>query len=399
MTEEYIRVRLPDGSIGKLPASMTADEIDEAISAYGKPKKAESLKDKVMRYGVKGPAAGFGELGHKIINSPSKAASLLGAEEAAEKLAFKPGYNYRQALGLPEEQNVADMLIGLAPEIAASIGVPGASLGRAGRAISGIPNVGKYLHRGLSEGLSQAGVAGALSEKGDEAEAAAIGGATQVPFALGAQFLQSPYPHMQKIGAAILGTAGGAAGGYAAHQLGAPDLVSTAIGTGLGVLGNKAAGTKAMMMQEQAGGKNHKLAEDRLKMANRLNLDFLTPEEAYNSPFLARKQGRLGRTEEGSELMYDKFQKRVESEQNAINRLLKQIHDPEKMGPKAEKLYEQAHSMNVPPSMMAKLADNKIIHKAIQHVENTPAYQQSLKNVPIDSIEYIWIMLSKRSMT
>jgi hypothetical protein len=388
MKDEYIRVRLPDGSIGKLPASMTADEIEQAVSSYGKPKKAESLKDKVLRYGVKGPAAGFGEFGHKLLNLPSKAAGLVGAENAAENLAFKPGYNYRQALGLPEEQNIADMLIGLAPEIAAGMAVPGANLGKAGKAISGIPNVGKYLHRGLSEGLSQAGVAGALAEKGNEGESAAIAGATQIPFSLGAQLLQSPLPHVQKIGAAILGTAGGAAGGYAANQLGAPDWMSGVIGTGLGVLGNKAAGTKAMMMQEQAGGKNSQLAKDRLAAAERIGLDFLTPSEAYNSPFLGRKQGRLGRTEEGSELFYDKYQKRVESEGKAIQDLLDKIHNAETMGPEAEKLYDIALKNSVPQQFIQSLSDNKIIKHAIKDVLSKPAYQEILKDVPIESFEY-----------
>lgn len=347
-----------------------------------------SLKDDILRYGAKDPLSGLGKFGHKLLNIPSNAASLAGQKDLSNKLAFKPGYDYRKAVGLPEEENIADMLIGLAPEFLASMGIPGVNLGKAGQIISKIPKGGQYAKRALSEGLSQAGLAGALNQPENAAQSAGIAGTTQIPFSLGAQFLESPLPAMQRIGAAILGTGGGLLGGYAAHEMGAPNWLSAGIGTGLGFLGNRVAGTKGMMMEELARGKNNPLAKERLEAAERIGLDFLTPSEAYNSPFLGRKQGQLGRTEEGSELLYDLFQNRAESEAASIDRTLNMIHNPETMGPEATRLYDEAYKASVDPKFIQKYNDNNIVKAAIKDVLKEPAYQESLKNVAVDSLEF-----------
>lgn len=399
---EYINVRLPDGRIGKMPATMTPEQMKQAITIYQpmptkkakEPKKPQSLPEMMKRYYVQEPLASLGEFGNKLINIPSKAAHLVGAEKVGEALAYKPHYNYRKAVGLPQEQDLAGMAIGLAPDILSAFAVPEANLGKLGGAIKEIPKAGKYIEKILAQALPQAGVAGALSNPEDMATNAAIAGATQGAFTGLGQLALSPKPQLQKLFSNLLGIGGGTLTAYGLNEMGMPQGVSGLGGLAVGALGRKAAGTRAMMMQDLASGANLPKAEERLKMAQRLNLDFLTPEEAFNSPFLARKQGRLGRTDEGSELMYDKFQKRIDSEQEAINRLMKQIHDPDVMGPQAKRLYKEAEKHSITKELLENLNENEIIKQAKKDVLSKPAYKQKLKNVPEESFVY-WNQMKK----
>lgn len=395
---QYIRVKLPDGTYGRMPANMTEEQRKQALAAYqsrqepviaAASKKPQSLPEMMKRYYVQEPAASLGQFGSNLLNIPSKAAYLTGQQQAGDRLSYKPNFDYRKAVGIEEPENLGSMAIGLAPEILAAIAMPGMRLGKLGEAVGRIPKGGKILQKMLSESIPQAGLAAVMSDPSKMAESAAIAGGTQGAFTGLGQLALSPKPKVQKLFSNLLGMGAGGLTAYGLSEAGANPAITGLGGIAAGALARKPVGTKAMMMDDLASGKNLPKAEERLKMAQRLNLDFLTPEEAFNSPFLARKQGRLGRTDEGSELMYDKFQKRVDSEQKAINRVLKQIHDPDIMGPKATALYKEAYKAPVPYDVMASLAENKIIHEAIKKVESTPAYKESLKNVSIDSVEYL----------
>ena len=353
----------------------------------------ESFGSKIMR-GPKNAASAMAKFGHKLLNFPSNHLESMGSHGAAEMLKFRPGYDYDQALGLPKEKGWSDMLVQSAPEIAGAFAVPEANLGKLGGVINKIPAAGKYINKILSEGLPQMVYAAAMSDPGQEGEAALTAGATGAPFSAIAEYARSPMPARQRILSGIIGGGAGTLAGYLGGHMGLPDPLSTGLGIATGLFGNKLAGTKGMMMEEQAGGKNIQKAQERLKMAKRLNLDFLTPEEAFNSPFLARRQGRLGRTEEGSEMMYDKFQKRNESEQNAINRLMKQIHNPDVMGPEAERLYALAEENQLPQNYLDELNENEIIKDAKKDVLSKGAYREKLKEVPEESFKY-WNQMKK----
>jgi len=393
--DDYIKVRLPDGSIGRLPSGMSDEEMQEAIAAYkpssaNKPKesKPQSLKEMVLRYGIQEPVAGLAQFGHQLINTPSNIASLMGDKESAEMLSFKPGYDYRKAVGLPAEQDIAGMLIGMAPEITAGMALPSANLGKAGKAISKIPKAGKYLQKIISDALPQAGFAGLMNSPEHAGESAATAGAMQVPFSVASQFAMSPLPERQKLGSLALGTLGGAATGYGLSEMGVPGYVSTPLGAVAGLLGHKAAGTKGMMMERLASGKNPEMAQQRMQAAERLGLDYLTPAEAYNSPYLAREQGALAKTPEGSEMMYEKAQRRVKSEEKAIHALLNDIHNPDIMGPQATKLYQESYQNSLPLESIDKFKNNEIIKQAQKDVMSKAAYREKLKNVPEDSFAY-----------
>lgn len=376
---------LADKMHAKFYADMPIAEFYGKVGYTGE--KPESLGAQ-LTHGPKNIAAGLGKFGHKLINIPSMLAGALGDEESKKLLSWRPNYDYSKAVGLPSQLGLSDRLLQASPEILGSLAVPGANLGKAGQLISKIPAAGKYLNAAASEAIPQALYAGALGEEGHRGEAAATAGATTAPFAAASQFAKSPLPAKQKLLANILGGAGGVGAYYGANYLGAPEWASATAGALAGLIGNKAAGTKGMMMQELAGGKNAKLAQDRLAASQRIGLDFITPEEAFNSPFLARKQGQLGRTEEGSELLYDKFHQRNVSEQNAIDKVLNDIHDPDIMGPQAEALYKKSYESNLPPELIANLSQNEVVKHAINDVLKRPAYREKLKDVPVESFAF-----------
>ena len=358
-----------------------------------KTKNTESLGRQLTR-GPRNLGAGINKALHGIVNTPSNIAGMLGQEKASNALSFNKGFDIDKFWGLPEELDWSDHLVQAIPEIAGAMALPAGELGALGRHIEKIPKAGKYIERILSEALPQAAYSGITAPFGYKGEAAVTAGATQAPFSALAQWAESPVPKIQKLVSGLLGTAGGALGYYGLNQLGAPGYVSTPAGVGLALLGGKAAGTKGMMMQELAHGKNPHIAQERLKAAENIGLDFLTPSEAYNSPFLGRKQGQLGRTEEGSELMYEKFQQRAESEANAINKVLKEIHDPEVMGPLAEKLYKESYTYHLPEQTIVDLIQNPIIEHALNDVLKKPAYQHKLKGVEPTSFEY-WDLVKR----
>lgn len=394
----YIEVEMPDGSIAEFPSNMSDRDISAAIRKSFIPKQPQQ-KESFLKQATRGPrnlGAGLNKLIRKAANVPSDLASLMGDQESADILSVMKDYDIDAFWGLPkpEQQHWSDQLVQAGPEIAGAFLLPEAELGQLGTMLNKIPKGGKYLSKILSQGAPQAAYAAALAPNEQRAESAGIAGATQAPFSVASQLALSPKPQYQKLASVLGGVGAGALTGYGLNEMGAGPTVS-AIGAGLaGKLGAKGLGTKGMMMQEHAGGKNLPKAQERMKLAERLNLDFLTPEEAFNSPFLARKQGRLGRTEEGSELMYDKFQKRVESEQTAINRVLKQIHDPEVMGPKATELYKQSYKHNLPEDLIIDLSQDPVIKHAINDVLKKPAYQKKLENVPVENFAF-WDQVKK----
>lgn len=387
--------RLPNGQVAEFPDWMSDTQISSAIEMNFPSKKAplpeQSLMEKVKRYGLKNPAAGATKALQNISDLPPDfinfLAKKMGSDVRLPKASFIQG-DTDAFFGLPEEKNAGDIISQLIPEIAGAFAVPSASLGRAGAAINKLP-AGKYLSRILGEAAPQAAYSSLVAPSGDRGEAGAIAGATSVPFSAAAQLAQSTMPQYQKAGSILGGLLGGTGAAMFLDQAGVPGYINTPISGTLGVLGKKALGTRAMMMQELAGGKDAAKAQERLRMAKELGLDFLTPEEAFNSPFLSTKQGRLGRSEAGSELLYEKFGKRIESEQRSIDKVLKQIHDPKVMGPQAAALYKEAYEKTVPNEVIGKISGNKVINKAINEVNNNPVYQESLKNAPTNSIAYL----------
>ena len=170
------------------------------------PEDNENLLQKVFRYGIKDPAIGVLNMGREFANLPHK----LSGGHIPE---FSPSdYDFSGALGV-EKPGTADNLIQGLTQIAPAFALPGANIGRAGKALESIPKVGKYLSRALSEAIPQA-LFGAAQAPHDSVKAGAEAGATMAPFSVLAQMMQGTSPTMR----ALAKTGMGIGGAYLGHQ-------------------------------------------------------------------------------------------------------------------------------------------------------------------------------------
>lgn len=353
--------------------------------------KTQSLKDKVLRYGVKNPVSGLAKFGNKVINLPPTLGHMIGLDFMP---FYEPNFDYDKAVGLSDEKNLSDIGVQLIPELLGAIAVPEANLGKAGAAIGKIPKAGKYIQKILSQGLPQAGYAAALAGPEQQTEAALMAGGTMAPFSVASQLAMSTSPWARRAAQGLGGVLGYELGKHGGEALGLSPIGGDIAGMALGGLGARGMTTQRMMQQRLTEGMNSEVAKERLEAARRLGLEYLTPAEASLNPFIGGRQGALANTPEGSHLMYQKAKSRVESEERAINDLLKEIYHPETMAPKVEKLYEESKKTVLPKEFTEKFKENEIIKKAATDVESSPAYKEQLKNVSKDSIEY-WDLIKE----
>lgn len=351
-------------------------------------KKKESLKEKILRYGVKNPVAGTAKFGNKLLNIPSNLAELMGDRPSANMLGINKNFDYDKALGLPKEKNLGDFGTQLIPELLGAFAIPEANLGKLGSAIGSIPKAGKYINKVLSQGLPQAGYAGLMSEPENAGQSAAMAGATMAPFSVASQLAQSTSPWARRGAQALGGVLGYELGNEGAKHLGFHPLASNIIGGVTGALGARGFTTQKMMEDMLTHGMDPAKAKERLDASRRIGMDYLTPAEAGLSPFLAQEQGALGKTREGSKHLFDQSEKRLQSEEKSINNVLDIIYHEESMSPEIKRLYEEAYHVQLPPEFESKFADNELIKKATKTVEETPAFMESLKNIPKNSLAY-----------
>jgi hypothetical protein len=128
--------------------------------------------------------------------------------------------------------------------------------------------------------------------------------------------------------------------------------------------------------------------EERGNAARRLGLSYLTPAELLLSPFEAAKQGTIGRTSAGSKLLQEKGGERFASEETAINTLLDNIYNSDKLAPEKQAAYDATMQNSVPPEFVEKWLKNENVKKAVHELETEPEYKQELGSVAKDSFEY-----------
>ena len=336
----------------------------------------QNLLQKVMRYGIRDPLAGVLTGAKALGNIPHRLFPSLPAQ---------PDFDWSKEVG-PENPNETDQAIQMLGQYAPSMAIPGMGLGRAGQAISKIPAVGKFAARALSEAIPQAGYAAAQSQNSPLASGAEAGGA-MIPFSVLGQLMEGTNPWIRSaakggmaVGAGLLGREGMKAAGFGE---GASD-----VGAGVSAaLAGRGMGTKNEMMKNLVKGVSPTIANPRLKAAQRLGLDYLTPAEAGVNPITARRQGSLGRTAEGSELLYEKGIKRQGSERAAIERTLDQIYSPETMDKAISSAYESIAPVNLPAEFPLQYKDNAIVKAAEKRVKTRPAYQESLKKMLPENVK------------
>jgi hypothetical protein len=337
------------------------------------PEDNENLLQKISRYGIKDPAIGLLNMGREFANLPHKVSGGRIPE-------FSPSdFDFGKTLGV-ENPEPADKLIQFAGQYAPAFALPGANIGKLGKLLSKIPKAGKYVSEAVSQAIPQALYSAAQAPQ-DSLQAGAQAGAMMIPFSGLNQLMQSTNPKVKTM-AKLLGFGGaGLLGREAAKGMGMGEFGADAAGLFLGALGARGMDSVKDRNLRLSEGMNIPLANKKLKAAKRLGLDYLTPAEAGESQIAAGRQGALGRTEEGAQLLQNKAKSRVDSEARAIERTLNQIYSPGKMDEQVKNAYQAINQVNLPQDFPLQFKDNEIIKEAKRMVERTPAYKESLKEL------------------
>lgn len=335
------------------------------------PDDNENLLQKVFKYGIKDPAIGVLNMGREFANFPNKVSGGRIPE-------FSPSdFDFSSALGV-EHPESADKLIQGISQYAPSFALPGANIGKAGKLLSKIPKAGKYISQAISDALPQA-LYGASQAPQNNLKAGAEAGATMAPFSVLGQIMQGTNPIARNAARALTAAGGAYFGRKGAQTSGFGETGSDIAAIIGGALGGRGYKTPKEMKQGLVEGVHADVANPRIKAANRLGLDYITPAEAGLSQTAATAQGSLGRTPEGSKLLNQRAKSRQGSEASAINKTLDMIYSPAKMNKQVEDAYKSINEVNLPQEFPLQYKDNEIIKEAKNMVENTPAYKESLK--------------------
>lgn len=363
----------------KLHAKYYADVPYEDFKDRFAPRKLGAFEAGVagLKYPIEKASYRLQEAAAKYIPGVSKVLSpevIKQSRQALEK-------EYAQAA---EQQPLATFVGSMIPETPAFF-LPGASLGKAGKAIEAIPYAGKAIARGASEILPQALWAGAQSEKPLETAGETAG--IMAPFVAAGELASSTSPVVR---AAARGGAGLLAGGLGAQAGGAIGDMPGAVAGGLagGLLGFKGAGGARQQIEELTQGLNKAKAMQRMQAAERLGLEYLTPAEAAKSPVLSQRQGQIGRTPEGSRLLLERGEKRLASEEKAIRDTFDVIFDKQKMPEMVRKKYQEVYPVELPGDLVDSWRTNEIVKRAERNLKGNPVYRQGLKDIPVDSVGY-----------
>lgn len=350
----------------------------ERRQAQAEPEDNENLLQKVVRYGLKDPAIGLLNMGREFANLPHKLSGGYIPE-------FSPSdFDFGGALGV-EHPEAADKLIQFAGQYWPSLAIPGVGQARIAQGLSKVPAVGKalsnrFVTKAISEAIPQ-GLYSAAQAPQHQATAAGETAATVAPFSMLSELIKSPSKKVRtaaKVGAgglaALLGREGAKAAGFG--ETGA-DIT----GILMGALAGRGLNSPKERMEKLTEGVDPYLAAERLKAAKQIGLPYLTPAEAGISPWAAKKQGSLGKTEEGAKLLYEKGVYRQKREKDAIETVLNAIYSPGRMDSKVKEAYESLNAVNLPQEFPLQFKNNAIIDEAKKLVESTPAYKESLKEL------------------
>jgi hypothetical protein len=337
------------------------------------PEDNENLLQKIVHYGIKDPAIGVLNMGREFANLPNKVSGGYIPELSPSE------FDFGQALGV-ENPESADKLIQFAGQYAPSLAIPGVGLGRAGQALGKIPGAGRFISKAVSESIPQAAYSAAQAPQ-HQIKAAGETAATMAPLSMLSELMNSPSKKVRAIAKTAAIGLSGLLGREAAQGLGFGEAGSDVAAVLAGALGGRHFTNKNDTMRKLTEGLYPPIAEERLKAAEKLGLDYLTPAEATVNPWIAKRQGQLGKTEEGGKMLYEKGRQRQDSERRAIEHTLNQIYSPGLMDEKVKEAYKGLSEVNLPQEFPLQYKNNAIINEAKSMVENTPAYKESLKEM------------------
>lgn len=358
----------------------------------------ESAHDAAVRYGIKDPLVGLLNFGSRGATTFNNLRAALGEkigntfpEVLRKHLPYSRGHqeatDFSEMLGIPKEKNLGDTLAQFAGEITPALLAPETEIPWVSQTLMKLPAWGKYLKTGLGNAITQGGIAASQSPE-NQGTAALEAGIIAAPFSALSQGVLSGNPTVRNLsrGALALGT--GALGYEGAKSLGANDSVSGLVGALMGLGGYRGINPKRRAAEDVLKGVEGTNYQEPLEAAKRLRLSYLTPAEASGNPFTGGVQGNIGKTEKGAQLLYERGKERAESEENSIENLFTNIF-PKKLEEQKNALYKSAETIEIPEKELEKLKDNEIFKHALHKVQNEPAYKQSLKGVPENSIKYL----------
>jgi len=341
----------------------------------------ENLVQKVMRYGIKDPAIGVLNMGREFANLPNKVSGGRIPQ-------FSPSdFDFGAALGV-NKPDPGDTIVQSLAQYGPAFALPGANIGRAGKALSNIPKVGRYLSAAVSDAIPQA-LYSASQAPQDNIKSGAEAAATMAPFSVLGEIMKGTNPIARNIARGLTAAGGAWLGRKSGQSAGFGEAGSDVAALIGGALGGRGYQSPREMKQKLVEGVHPDVANPRIEAANRLGLDYLTPAEAGNSQIAATAEGALGRTAEGSKLFNERAKSRQVSEASAINRTLDMIYNPEKMDSEVQQAYKSINSINLPQEFPLQFKDNEIINEAKRMVETTPAYKESLKALMPKNVELL----------
>lgn len=128
---------------------------------------------------------------------------------------------------------------------------------------------------------------------------------------------------------------------------------------------------------------------ERVAAAKRAGLEYITPAEATLRPIEGAKQGTVGRTTAGADLLNEMGEKRTGSEVNATNDLLNTIYNENELAPEKKAAYDETMSGRVTPEFIAKHSKRPVIKEAMDKLANNSAYRQMVEDelgVPLEKV-------------
>lgn len=322
-------------------------------------------------------ASGIGEGGIAMGNIAGNVMDYLAdkgivSKEAAAKTLHIPDLGIEKALGI-DKPDKGDQFI----KMIASLLIPGKVAKALLPGKAAIPAAIAATAAGENQDPLQAGLMGILGQRLagvlKKTPGAAVSTAKAIPgivsnlpehaASAAASGLESAADYLSK--APVVGGAAqpilGTAGSYLKHLAVKPEELARR-----NLFGDITSADLPEMMERDAAGK-------------RLGLTYLTPSELLNSPFESVKQGNIGRTTQGSKLLYKEGAARGASEEAAINKLLDSIHE-DKLDPIKKAAYEETMKGNVSDDFIARQTKRPVIEQAIKKLESNPAYRQKIQD-------------------
>jgi hypothetical protein len=395
-----IDIEMPDGSIQTMEHPDNWNDAQVKAAIYKHFPKTESPKnpiesqksedqmvhDAVVRYGIKDPLVGLLNFGSRGATSAGNLAIAFHNKLGAN-LPKQEATDFSEMFGIPKEKNLGDTLAQFAGEIAPALAAPETKIPWLSQAIMKLPAWGKYLNAGLGNAITQGGIAASQSPD-NQGKAALEAGAITAPFSALSQGVLSGSPTVRNVSRGLGALGAGGLGYYSAKGVNAPEPAADLVGLLGAALGGRGGSTERRVRENMLKGVKGTDYQNVIDAAKRLNLTYVRPGEASGHAFTAATDASVGKSPEGSQLLYKAEQGRTASEENSIENLFGNIF-PKKLEEQKNALYKKADSIVIPEKDLSELKDNKIYQAAIKEVETDPVHQEALKGSPKNSIKYL----------